>query len=267
MKKFFSASIIVFSFLLTSCTTETSDGVKTNLSAIEFADKIKELNTAPVIDVRTPGEYSKGHIQNAKNIDWNGDNFDQQISSLDKTKPVFVYCLSGGRSSAAANHMRLDGFKEVYELNGGILKWRIANFPETTDDKFLSAGMTKKEFDQLLISDKLVLIDFYSDWCEPCKKMRPYIDDISKEMSKKMIIVRINADENQTLCKEIKIDALPLLQLYKNKVLVWMKKGYIDKAGMLKQIENVLHRPPVKEINDNTLKSVVAFSKTKSAKI
>ena len=229
--------IITLVFLATfnSCTNGQTQS--TNLPATEFAERIKVLSTAPIIDVRTPEEFSKGHLQNAKNIDWNGNDFDKQIAALDKSQPVFVYCLSGGRSSSAASKMRTDGFKEVYELNGGIMKWRAANLPETTNNTTTSTGMSKLQFVALLISDKLVLIDFYADWCAPCKKMKPYLDEISKDMVNKVVVIRINADDNQALCKELKIDALPVLQLYKNKALTWTNTGYIDKARVVKQLQ------------------------------
>ena len=100
---------------------------------LRVAAKIKEIPTAPVVDVRSPEEYSSGHLQGSKNINWNGDNFEGQILKRDKTKPVFVYCHSGRRSAAAANHMRSLAFKEVYELDGGISSWMQANLPKTTN--------------------------------------------------------------------------------------------------------------------------------------
>lgn len=235
MKKLFSIALVAI--LFNSCTNGQTNGTKTNLSATEFADKMKELPNAPILDVRTLDEFSKGHLVNSLNYDWNGNEFDKQIAPLDKSKPVFVYCLSGGRSSSAANKMRSDGFKTVYELDGGIMKWRGANLPETTDNTVTSNGMTKQQFDALLNSDKLVLIDFYADWCAPCKKMKPYLDEISKDMVDKVVVIRINADDNQALCKELKIDALPVLQLYKNKALTWTNTGFIEKAEVVKQLQ------------------------------
>jgi len=135
MGKYVSILVVVTTFIFNSCSNRQPQTSKTNLSATEFSEKIKELPSVPVIDVRTPEEYSNGHLQNAQNIDWKRNNFQNKISKLDKSKPVFVYCLSGGRSSSAARKMRLDGFKEVYELNGGINKWRDANLLETTDNK------------------------------------------------------------------------------------------------------------------------------------
>ena len=230
-------SIALAAILFNSCSSGQTNGIKTNLSATEFADKIKELPNATLIDVRTPDEFSKGHLANANNYDWNGTEFDNQIAPLDKSEPVFVYCLSGGRSSSAANKMRSDGFTQVYEMDGGIMKWRGENLPETTDNAVVSNGMSKQQFDALLISDKLVLIDFYADWCAPCKKMKPYLEEISKEMVDKVVVIRINADDNHSLCKELKIDALPVLQLYKNKTLSWTNTGFIEKAEVVKQLQ------------------------------
>jgi thioredoxin 1 len=226
----FMSAILIFN----SCINGQTQPGNTRLSATEFSDKIHQTPAPQIVDVRTPDEFAKGHLQNAKNIDWNGSDFDAQISKLDKTKPAFVYCLSGSRSAAAASKMRTGGFKEVYELNGGILKWRAANLPETNT---VSTGMTKQQFDELLKTDKLVLIDFYADWCAPCKKMKPYLDEISNDMKDKVVVIRINADDNQALCKELKIDALPVLQLYKNKSLTWSNSGFISKEEVLKVLK------------------------------
>jgi len=237
MKSRLTISFAVITLLLVSCTNGQTQSNQSMLSAIEFSTKIKELKTATIVDVRTPDEFSKGHLANANNFDWNGTEFDNQIAPLDKSEPVFVYCLSGGRSSSAANKMRSDGFTQVYEMDGGIMKWRGANLPETTDNAVVSNGMSKQQFDALLISDKLVLIDFYADWCAPCNKMKPYLEEISNDMADKVVVIRINADDNKALCKELKIDALPVLQLYKNKTLSWTNTGFIEKAEVVKQLQ------------------------------
>ena len=133
--------------------------------------------------------------------------------------------------------MRASGFKEVYEMEGGIMKWRGANLPEMTANTEASTGMTKQQFEEMLNSDKMVLIDFYADWCAPCLKMKPYLDEITKDMADKVVVIRVNADDNQALCKELQIDALPVLQLYKNKTLVWTNVGFIEKVDVIKQLK------------------------------
>lgn len=128
MKNIFGIALIVLSVFLSNCSS--AQNAKTSLTATEFNAKIKEIPNAPIIDVRTPAEYAEGHIKNAKNIDWNGNSFDKKTSKLDKSKPVFVYCLAGGRSAAAASKLRESGFKQVYELAGGMKEWRASKLPE-----------------------------------------------------------------------------------------------------------------------------------------
>ncbi len=206
-----------------------------NLEAKEFAEMINELPTAPIIDVRTADEFSNGHLAKAKNIDWNSNAFETGIQELNKENPVFVYCLSGGRSSAAAEKMRAIGFKNVYELEGGIMKWRAANLPEENAN---STGMTSEEFKKLITSDRRVLIDFYAEWCGPCKKMAPYLETMKTEMADSLIVVRINADINQKIAKELSVDALPTLLLYKNGEIIWRNTGYITKENLTDSIKN-----------------------------
>lgn len=227
---------IASAVLLNSCGNGQSAPTNTSLTASEFSKNIESNDGAKIIDVRTPQEFENGHIQYAINFDWNGSDFDKQIATLDKEAPLFVYCLSGGRSSSAASHLRSNGFKEVYELNGGMMQWRAAGLPETTVVNEKPAGMTKKQFTELLNSDKLVLVDFYADWCAPCKKMKPYLDEISKDMADKVIVVRVDADENQALCQELNITALPVLQIYKANKLQWENVGFIPKEDVVQKL-------------------------------
>jgi thioredoxin len=189
------------------------------------------------VDVRTPGEFSKGHLVNAQNIDYNGDNFKQEISKVDKTKPVYVYCLSGGRSGNAAREMRAMGYKEVYELDGGILKWRAANLPEAKVAALNLNGMTKQDFDKLTSSHKLVLVDFYEDWCGPCKKMKPILDEIENEMKDGIKIIRINSDNNKDLMQIMHIDELPTFMVFKNGQIAWTGMGLFTKQNLEDQLK------------------------------
>lgn len=132
MKTYSLLLVLLLTIFATSCSGEQSKTSRTTLAPTEFAEKIRLLPSADLIDVRTPEEYSGGHLRNAFNIDWNSESFDQKISSLDKSKPILVYCRSGSRSAAAASRMRSSGFKEVYELLGGIMKWTTSGLPVTT---------------------------------------------------------------------------------------------------------------------------------------
>lgn len=234
MKNVLSAILFLVTLVLSSCSGSSKTG-DYDLDAVSYAEKINQLPNAPIIDVRTSEEFSDGHLRNAKNIDWSGNDFDAEIDKLNKENPVFVYCLSGGRSHSAAEKMRSLGFKAVYELDGGIIKWRAANLPEANVN---NGGLTTAEFTQLLNTDKKVLIDFYADWCEPCKKMAPYLEAMKTEMADSVIIVRINADKNQGIAKTLKVDELPTLLLFKNKATTWTHTGFIEKDELVKKINS-----------------------------
>ncbi len=229
-------TILTASILFINACSNGQTG-NTSLSASEFSEKLRNTPSSVLIDVRTPEEYSKGHLQNSKNFDWNGDDFQNQTSKLEKGMPVFIYCLSGKRSAAAASKMRTDGFKEVYELNGGIMKWRAANLPEVTTNSNVALGMTKQQFNDLLNTDKLVVVDFYADWCGPCKKMKPFLDEMAKDMADKITVIRINADDNKSLCQDMKIDGLPTIEIYLNKGIRWSNVGFISKEELLSHLK------------------------------
>ena len=82
-----------------------------------------------IIDVRTPSEYDEGHIENSVLVDFNSGDFGQKIGQLDREGKYLVYCRSGNRSGQAVDYMQEQGFKEVYNMLGGIGVWTAAGFP------------------------------------------------------------------------------------------------------------------------------------------
>ena len=94
----------------------------------EEMNEITNIESVQLVDVRTQEEFKSGHINNAQNIDYYADDFEMQIAKLDKTKPVLVYCNKGGRSAKCASKMKEAGFVKVYDLEGGIAKWKYKGF-------------------------------------------------------------------------------------------------------------------------------------------
>ncbi|WP_338812091.1 rhodanese-like domain-containing protein [Bernardetia sp. Wsw4-3y2] len=90
-----------------------------------------ELKNFNLIDVRTPQEYEQGNISKAKNINFNDTSFGEELNKLEKNKPLFIYCKSGGRSAKAVEKAKEMGFEHIIELDGGIESWNDANV-ETT---------------------------------------------------------------------------------------------------------------------------------------
>lgn len=132
MKKILFIALFTSLFQMAACqnTSSSSPGhVNEVVSVEQFEQKIAAAQHPQLIDVRTPDEYAEGHLKNAVNININSGDFDAMAGKLDKSKPVFVYCLSGHRSSNAAAKMQELGFTEVYNMNGGITKWIGAGKP------------------------------------------------------------------------------------------------------------------------------------------
>jgi rhodanese-related sulfurtransferase len=100
---------------------------KTVLPVNDF-EKAIQVTAVQLLDVRTPQEFKDGYIKGAVNADWqNETQFAAQVKKLDKTKPVYVYCLSGVRSGKAADWLAANGFKELINLDGGIKAWKAAD--------------------------------------------------------------------------------------------------------------------------------------------
>ncbi len=79
----------------------------------------KELKNVILIDVRTPKEFSVGHLNNAININWFKEDFEEYFNEIDKNDTLYVYCKAGGRSKKAQKKLLSMGYKNVVNLDGG----------------------------------------------------------------------------------------------------------------------------------------------------
>ena len=82
-----------------------------------------------IIDVRTPEEYADGHIEKAINLDYYSETFADELDQLDKEKTYLIYCRTDQRSGEALDMMAELGFREVYNMLGGIVQWEEVNLP------------------------------------------------------------------------------------------------------------------------------------------
>jgi thioredoxin 1 len=203
---------------------------QTALNTEEFQQKLKTTKIGQLVDVRTPGEYEQGHLEKAQNIDYKSPAFQEQIKTLDKSKPVFVYCLGGVRSAAAAEILHQHGFKDVYDMKGGYIKWTAAGMPVDAPKETETAGMSSSEFRKLVSSKDVVLIDFFAPWCAPCVKMLPTVHKLSGEYASKAKIQTISYDANKRLAKELGINEIPAFLVYKNGKLVERKNGFLEES-------------------------------------
>ena len=116
--KTFTAFVLLS--LCLSCTPKQSNAVF--LSADEMKD-IMAMDTVQLIDVRSLEEFREGHLKGAQNLIYDSE-FDQKIKSLDKSKPVAVYCRTGRRSEECSKLLEEAGFEQIYQLEGGLTEWQ-----------------------------------------------------------------------------------------------------------------------------------------------
>jgi rhodanese-related sulfurtransferase len=123
--------LFLFAFLLVSSFSlaQTAQKDSINVVSIEQFEKMTAKKKNMLVDVRTPEEVSEGHLPGALNINFLGENFSQEIETLNKNKTYLLYCRSGSRTRKAADQMQKAGFKKVYMLEGGITAWNEAGKP------------------------------------------------------------------------------------------------------------------------------------------
>ena len=97
--------------------------------AFTILEKNKNDPNYVPLDVRTPKEYDEGHIENATYLNIKSKDFEAELDKLDNNKKYFVYCKSGKRSSKGINLMKKHGFNEIYNITGGIDKWKSKRLP------------------------------------------------------------------------------------------------------------------------------------------
>lgn len=227
MKKvLISAALALFLF---SCQEKKSASIDANT----FVESVKDNKDVQIVDARTPQEFEKAHMNNAINIDVNQADWKNNLSKLDKNKPVYVYCLSGGRSADMMKALAEEGFNEVYNLDGGLAKLEekhvTALFDMTKFQKRSTSdapGLTHEQLKAYVAEHKNVVVDFFADWCGPCKLMDPHLKELAEKNKDKFTLLKVNFDQSRELAQEFKIRGIPHLMIYKDGELVDRIEGF-----------------------------------------
>ena len=223
---------ILFLATIISCKAQT----KNALTADAFEKEITTKANIQILDVRTSGEFFGGHIKNALQADWNDEKeFERRLAYIDKTKPVYVYCLAGGRSAAAADKMRKLGYSNVYELKGGTNAWRAANKP--LEGASTEKQMTTDELNKSINASKIVLVDFGAKWCPPCKQMDPVLKSLTENNKGKFSLVKVDGGRDQDILQAYNVTALPVFIVFKDGKQVWRKDGIATEKEIAEQFK------------------------------
>jgi rhodanese-related sulfurtransferase len=206
---------------------------KTLLSPADFEQGIAGKNTQ-VLDVRTAEEFRQGHIAHALQANWNNqDEFQQRVAHIDKSAPLYVYCAAGGRSKAAAQWLRSNGFTTVYELNGGFVKWKWDNKP--VEGMPAVKTMAWSEYQAALWQEGVTLVDVGAEWCPPCRKMEPVLQQLRTDLPGRFKLLKIDAGVQTELLKQLQATEYPTFIVYRNGKEVWRKQGVVS-LDELKQV-------------------------------
>ena len=92
-------------------------------------------------------------------------------------------------------------------------------------------------FSELINKEQPVLVDFYADWCGPCQTMMPILEEVKKELSDAVSIIKINIDKNQNIATRFQVRGVPTFMLYKNGEQVWRQSGLVQKAELIQTLK------------------------------
>lgn len=98
----------------------------------------------------------------------------------------------------------------------------------------------KSSFNDIISSNKPVLIDFYADWCGPCKMLAPILKDAKDELGEAVSIIKIDVDKNQELANKFQVRGVPTMMLFKGGKVLWRQSGVIPKDQIVQVVKSNL---------------------------
>ena len=220
---------LIFILLISLLAEMKAQGIQ-NVDAVKFKQLIA-TEDAIILDVRTPGEYSRGHIKGSTSINIADPEFVSRIGLLQKEKTILIYCLSGSRSSVSSNYLSQKGFKKIYNMQQGLIDWNRQGYAleqSSQAETSSSTTYTEQSFGKLLKENRLVLVDFHAVWCAPCKAMNPVIDKVATDFKGKTRVEKVDIEVNKAIATSFQVQSVPGFVLFKEGKKVWSHNGTIS---------------------------------------
>lgn len=95
-------------------------------------------------------------------------------------------------------------------------------------------------FKDIVASEKPVLIDFYADWCGPCKTLAPIIQDVKRQLGDRAQVIKIDVDRNPQLASSLQIQGVPTLMIYQNGQMKWRQSGVVPANRIIQEVEKLV---------------------------
>lgn len=106
----------------------------------------------------------------------------------------------------------------------------------------MTIDITDDNFQEMITSsDKLILVDFWAEWCGPCKSLAPALEDASNDLGEKIIVYKINIDQNPTTPQKYGVRGIPTIIFFKGGEVVDRQVGVLPKSKLYEKIENVIY--------------------------
>jgi len=230
-KKFIFAVVMAYNVTMAIGQNNTAAAAYPPLNVDSFAVRISQQTKPQIIDVRTPEEFAINHINDAINIDLRKANYLEDLTQLEKNKPVFIYAIQNYRPGLLSKELREKGYAEVYELKSGIASWIGSGRPYYSSAKNM---VSLTEYKKLIADHRLVLVDIGTKYCGACVKVNKIVDSLKTENNNAYEILQLDLYNNHRLAADLKeIQSVPTLLFYKEGKLIWKKTGLTFTKGEL----------------------------------
>lgn len=99
----------------------------------------------------------------------------------------------------------------------------------------------KSNFNTIITTSTPVLVDFFAEWCGPCKTQAPILVEVARALEGRAKVIKIDVDKNQQIAQQYRIQGVPTLAIFKNGQLIWRKSGVMDKGTLVRTVEGFLN--------------------------